>query len=191
MKLDHNYVPPRRSEYLQAIGTFTRGLNELTEDAPVLIFLRILMQQLLGFPWYLLTNITAARESAVKPPSKKFLGNSHFAPWGSLFRAEEAHLILLSDLGIIIMATLLHLFTLKFGFTTTFLLYFQPYIWVNHWIVAITYLHHTHPSLPKFEPEAWNFLKGATATIDRPLGFIGRYFLHDIVDYHVVHHLFS
>jgi hypothetical protein len=26
--------------------------------------------------------------------------------------------------------------------------YFVPYLWVNHWLVFITYLQHTDPKLP-------------------------------------------
>ncbi|TGO51453.1 hypothetical protein BCON_0161g00260 [Botryotinia convoluta] len=191
MKLDHNYVPLRRSEYLQLFGSHVRGLEDLTEDAPFATFLRIVIQQLLGWPWYLMNNITASSQSLVNPKSTKWLGNSHLAPWGSLFRVEEAHLIIISDIGLFATATLLYHCSLKLGLGMTLQLYLQPYLWLNHWIVAITYLHHTHPKLPKFEPEAWTFIKGATATIDRPLGFIGKHFLHNIADYHVIHHLFS
>ena len=59
----------------------------------------------------------------------------------------------------------------------------MPYLWVNHWIVAITYLHHTHPEVPKYEPEAWTFYKGATATIDRELGFGGKHLMHNIAEF--------
>lgn len=64
-------------------------------------------------------------------------------------------------------------------------------MWLNHWIVAITYLHHTHPELPKYEEEAWTFIKGATATVDRAIWFVGPYLFHNIVEFHVIHHLFS
>ena len=57
--------------------------------------------------------------------------------------------------------------------------------------VAITFLHHTHPSVPKYENASWNFLRGATATIDRDFGYVGRFFFHNIIDFHVIHHLFS
>jgi omega-6 fatty acid desaturase (delta-12 desaturase) len=191
MKLDHHYVPPRRLEYLQSFGSHVRGLEELTEDAPLVTFLRIVLQQVLGWPWYLINNVTASPQSLSGPQSTKWFGNSHFTPWGSLFRAEEAHLIILSDIGLCAMATLLYSCSLRLGTAMTLQLYIQPYLWLNHWLVAITYLHHTHPKLPKFEPEAWTFIKGATATIDRPIGFIGRHFLHNIADYHVIHHLFS
>lgn len=55
----------------------------------------------------------------------------------------------------------------------------------------ITYLHHTHPKLPKYTAESWTFVRGATATIDRDFGIIGTHFMHHISSDHVTHHLFS
>lgn len=55
----------------------------------------------------------------------------------------------------------------------------------------ITYLHHTHPALPKYSAENWNFTLGAVATIDRDFGFIETHFFHHISSDHVTHHLFS
>ena len=55
----------------------------------------------------------------------------------------------------------------------------------------ITYLHHTHPSIPKYAPEDWTFILGATATMDRDFGLIGTHFFHRISSDHVTHHLFS
>jgi len=55
----------------------------------------------------------------------------------------------------------------------------------------ITYLHHTHPQIPKYTPESWTFIRGATATIDRDFGIIGTHFFHNISTHHVTHHLFS
>lgn len=188
---DHNYVPPQREEYANSLLFDVNRLEELTEDSPIVTFLRIVLQQVIGFPWYLLTNITASQGSLHKPHSKNFLGNSHFLPHSTIFRPEEGHLILLSDIGIGLMAAGLYYAASKVGFGLVALLYLQPYMWVNHWIVAITYLHHTHPDLPKFEPEAWTFLKGATATVDREFGFIGKHMFHNIIEFHVIHHLFS
>ena len=191
MVLDHHYVPPRRREYLDAFGAKVRGLEDLTEDAPFVTLLRILLQQLLGWPAYMVTNITAGSGSLSAPLSRYWLGNSHFAPWGSLFRAAEAPLVIMSDVGLSCTACILYRFGQQRGSLMALRLYFIPWLWLNSWLIAITYLHHTHPQLPKFEPEAWTFIKGATATMDRHLGLIGRYFFHDIIDYHVIHHLFS
>ena len=57
--------------------------------------------------------------------------------------------------------------------------------------VAITYLQHTDPSLPHYTEEEWNFVRGASATIDREFGFIGRHLLHGIIETHVLHHYVS
>lgn len=190
MDKDHNYVPPRRHQYITSLFQTIQKMDELTEDSPVFTLLRIILQQLLGFPWYLLTNITASNGSLHRKRSSMPLGNSHFLPSSTLFRPDEAKYIFASDLGLVAMMTGLLYASKWIGFKSVLLLYFQPYMWVNHWIVAITYLHHTHPSLPKFEDSAWSFIKGATATIDRSYGWSGRFFFHDIIDYHVIHHLF-
>ncbi|KAI9663057.1 MAG: hypothetical protein M1821_008105 [Bathelium mastoideum] len=191
MAKDHNYVPPRRQDYASILDLDIDRLEELTEDAPIVTFFRILLQQVISFPWYLLTNITASATSLPKEKSNMPLGNSHVAPYGSLFRPDEAHVIILSDIGLLAMGYVLYLASCQIGIGLVALLYFQPYVWLNHWIVAITYLHHTHPDIPKFEETNWTFLKGATSTVDREFGFIGKHIFHNIIEFHVIHHLFS
>ena len=57
-------------------------------------------------------------------------------------------------------------------------------------VIMITYLHHTDPTLPHYRGREWNFQRGAAATIDRNfLGWQGRFFLHDVAHYHVIHHV--
>ena len=57
--------------------------------------------------------------------------------------------------------------------------------------VAITFLQHSDPSLPHYDNSAWNYTRGAAATIDREFGFIGRTMLHGIIETHVLHHYVS
>jgi fatty acid desaturase len=166
-------------------------LEDLVQDSPIYTFVRIMVQQLFGFPAYLTSNTTASQGALNKTQSKSMLGNSHFLPTSTLFRSDEAHLILLSDLGLALTALGLWYLGTIIGSSQVMLFWLQPYLWVNHWIVAITFLHHTHPDVPKYEPEAWTFLRGATATIDRELGWIGKHMLHNIAEFHVIHHLFS
>lgn len=190
---DHNYVPPKKEEYAECLNLrpgSLESIHELVEDAPIVVFFRIVMQQLLGWPTYLISNITASEGSLYRPQSKALLGNSHYLPSSTLFRPEEAHLILASDFGLAVMVGALCLAGQYMGFQAVALLYIQPFLWCNHWIVAITFLHHTHPKLPKYDPEAWTFMRGALATVDRNLGWVGKHLLHNIVDYHVIHHLF-
>jgi omega-6 fatty acid desaturase (delta-12 desaturase) len=34
-------------------------------------------------------------------------------------------------------------------------------------LVTITFLQHTHPNLPHYEDEEWEWVRGALATVDR------------------------
>ncbi len=46
--------------------------------------------------------------------------------------------------------------------------------------------------MPHFRKDVWTFLRGAITTVDRPLlGWMGRFFLHNISHDHVAHHFFS
>ena len=183
-------MPPLYLDYAASLQRKFNRLEDLTEDSPIYTLLRIVVQQIFGWPCYLMNNITSSRGSLTTSQSPKLLGNSHFLPSSSLFRPEEAQLIILSDIGIGLALLGLMYASQQVGWQMITCLYFYPYLFVNHWIVAITYLHHTHPKVPKFEDEAWSFLKGATATVDRDFGWVGKYLLHNVIEYHVVHHLF-
>jgi omega-6 fatty acid desaturase (delta-12 desaturase) len=68
--------------------------------------------------------------------------------------------------------------------------YIVPYLIVNMWLVMITLLQHTHPSLPHYNDSEWEWLRGALSTVDRSYGPLDVVF-HHIADTHVCHHLFS
>ncbi len=54
----------------------------------------------------------------------------------------------------------------------------------------VTYLQHTAPEVPHYRRDAWTFIRGAAATVDRDfLGWQGKFFLHGVAHYHVVHHV--
>jgi omega-6 fatty acid desaturase / acyl-lipid omega-6 desaturase (Delta-12 desaturase) len=55
----------------------------------------------------------------------------------------------------------------------------------------ITFLQHTDPLVPHYNPSAWTFSRGAAATVDRDFGFIGRHLFHRIMETHVLHHYVS
>ncbi|KAI0467000.1 delta-12 fatty acid desaturas-like protein [Xylaria cf. heliscus] len=188
MSTDLNYVPLTRTEY-EHTHAGQVAWDHLGEDSPIVVSSRILVQQLLGWPWYLLTHITAGPQSSPRK-SRGWWDNSHFLPSSSLFRASEARDIIVSDAGILSMVICLYILGAKFGSMTIFWAYVLPWIWVNHWIVMITYLHHTSPSLPKYTQKSWTYLRGALATVDREPGFILKYMFHHIIDLHVIHHLF-
>ncbi|KAG1795576.1 hypothetical protein EV424DRAFT_1648824 [Suillus variegatus] len=100
--------------------------------------------------------------------------------------------IILSDIGI---AGSIY----TYGFWTVFRLYLVPYLWVNHWLVLITFLQHTDPLLPHYRASEFTFPHGALATLDRNLlggcgsimGWIGAHATHGISETHVLHHVSS
>jgi omega-6 fatty acid desaturase (delta-12 desaturase) len=160
--------------------------------------IHLLGQQLIGWPNYLMTNVTGhnnhekQREGRGKGKVNGwFTGVNHFNPSSPLYDEREAPWIIVSDIGIAITVTALVYLGNTFGWSNMFVWYFLPYLWVNHWLVAITYLQHTDPSLPHYTAEEWNFVRGAAATIDREFGFIGRHLLHGIIETHVLHHYVS
>ncbi|CAE7113278.1 unnamed protein product [Rhizoctonia solani] len=83
-----------------------------------------------------------------------------------------------------------------------FRVYFAPYLWVNHWLILITFLQHTDPLLPHYRQSAFTFTRGALSTLDRNLlggegfvasitGWLGATLTHGISETHVLHHVCS
>jgi omega-6 fatty acid desaturase (delta-12 desaturase) len=155
-------------------------LDDLFEDAPLYNVLNIVLQQLVGWPAYLITNATG--------PFGYPKWTTHFDPESALFDKRNRRDILVSDLGLAIAFGVLGTWAYYRGVTEVARLYVAPWLWVNHWLVLITYLQHTDPKMPHYRDPEWNFQRGALCTIDRHcFGF----FMHGIAETHVVHHLCS
>lgn len=161
----------------------------LLEDVPIVQLIKLIAHQLAGWQMYLLFNVSAGPASKQRDEAG-WMRVSHFEPTSAVFRPSEALYIFLSDVGLAITGYALYLASQVIGWQTVFLMYGVPYMWVHHWLVAITYLHHNHPDVHHFEAESWTFVKGALATVDRDFGFVGKHLFHGIIDTHVVHHLF-
>ena len=195
---DMVFVPKTREVYASRIKKTIYDLNEVMEETPLATATHSILQQLFGWPLYLLTNVTGHDNHERQPEGRGkgkrngyFTGVNHFNPNSPLFEAKDAKLIILSDIGLAITASILYLIGSQFGWMNLLVWYGIPYLWVNHWLVAITYLQHTDPTLPHYQPESWTFARGAAATIDREFGFIGRHILHGIIETHVLHHYVS
>ncbi|KAI8965196.1 fatty acid desaturase-domain-containing protein [Daldinia sp. FL1419] len=189
MQKDMAFVPQTKPSWF--VRSLRDTLNsEVLEDAPFVNLIRLLGQQLGGWQVYILLNATAGDDS-MQNQEATWWRRSHLDPFSGVFRPQEALYVLISDLGLALVAAGLYYSSLVLGWQTVFLLYGVPYLWVNHWLVAITYLHHTHQDVPHYDGERWTFVAGALATVDRDFGFIGRHVFHGIIDTHVVHHLFS
>jgi omega-6 fatty acid desaturase (delta-12 desaturase) len=77
-----------------------------------------------------------------------------------------------------------------YGLKQVALLYFGPYIVTFAWLVIITWLQHTEPSVPHYGDDEWTWLKGAVLTIDRNYPWIIDHLHHRIGTTHVLHHIF-
>ena len=195
---DMVFNPRTREQFATRVGKALHELSELTEETPAFTLLMLFLQQLVGWPNYLLTNVTGHnyherhREGRGKGKQNGLGGGvNHFDPRSPLFENRDAAYIILSDLGIGLAAAGLYYLGSTFGWANMAVWYFIPYLWVNHWLVAITFLQHTDPSIPHYTAEEWNFVRGAAATIDREMNIIGRHFLHGIIETHVLHHYIS
>ena len=49
--------------------------------------------------------------------------------------------------------------------------YYVPVMFQGYWLVMITYLQHQSEDIEVYEPASWQYVKGATQTIDREYGF--------------------
>lgn len=164
--------------------TFGEWLAEVLEDAPAYNFFYLLVQQLFGWPMYLLKNSSGQ----LHYPK----GTNHFNPESIIFDKRHRSQILMSDVGIALTLSAVAYAVSQTSFGTVMRYYGIPYLWVNHWLVMITYLQHTDPLLPHYQADSWTFPRGALCTIDRKwLGPIGPYILHGIAETHVAHHISS
>lgn len=141
LERDMVFVPRTREQQATRLGKMIHELSELTEETPIYTLLLLLGQQLIGWPNYLLTNVTGhnyherQREGRGKGKHNGFGGGvNHFDPRTPLYENKDAHLVILSDIGVGLTMTALYFLVQKFGFTNMLVWYFIPYLWVNHWL---------------------------------------------------------
>lgn len=181
---DMVFVPYTKKEYLEVKQK--SKISEVAEETPIYTFFVLLFQQLGGLHLYLTTNATGQPHK-----DHSALGRSHFNPKSPIFDAKDYWFIVLSDIGMISTFTVVYLWAKYFSVWSAFINWFIPFLWVNHWLVFVTFLQHTDPTMPHYDAEEWTFAKGAAATIDRNFGFVGQHIFHDIIETHVLHHYVS
>ena len=116
-----------------------------------------------------------------------------------MFKPHQYNDILISGMGVLLWLTAIVAGIYTFGLSTVFRTYLFPYLWVNHWLILITFLQHTDPLIPHYRASAHTFARGALATVDRSLlgdlgpimGAIGAFATHGISETHVLHHVAS
>lgn len=108
-----------------------------------------------------------------------------------LFTKRQRNAVIMSNIGIATMVYIVLEASRTCGASEIMKYYGIPWLSVTHWFIMITYLHHTDVELPHYRNGQWNFQRGAAATVDRNfLGWQGRFFLHDVAHFHVIHHFF-
>ncbi|KAF8581811.1 hypothetical protein K439DRAFT_1413973 [Ramaria rubella] len=184
MEKDEVYVPKTRSDLgLPLEEKHPIDYEEYFGDTPIYTMFMLVRQQLLAFPAYLLFNVSGQKSYPQ--------WTNHFDPNSVIFNPSQRNAVILSNLGISLMAWLVTYSSSVFGTTNVVKYYGIPWLAVTHWFIMITYLHHTDPQLPHFRKGEWSFQRGAACTVDRDfLGWQGRFFLHDVAHYHVIHHFF-
>lgn len=181
---DMVFIPYTKEEYLELKGKL--DIKELAEETPIYTFLSLVFQQIGGLHLYLSTNATGQPQ-----PGYSWYARSHFNPSSPIFEKREFWYIVLSDIGMLSTFTVVYLWAKNFGAFNMMILWLLPWMWTNHWLVFVTFLQHTDPTMPHYENEEWTFAKGAAATIDRNFGFVGQHIFHDIIETHVLHHYVS
>ncbi|OBZ76517.1 Delta(12) fatty acid desaturase [Grifola frondosa] len=184
MERDEVYVPKTRSDLgIPLESEHGIDYDEYFGDTPIYTLFMLVRQQVLAFPAYLLFNVSGQKNYPK--------WTNHFDPNSILFRKHQRNAVIISNFGIITMCYLVQRACAIWGAAEVIKYYGIPWLCVSHWFIMITYLHHTDPELPHYRNPQWNFQRGAAATVDRNfLGWMGRFFLHDVAHFHVVHHFF-
>ncbi|KAJ3865487.1 fatty acid desaturase-domain-containing protein [Lentinula novae-zelandiae] len=186
MERDEVYVPKTRSDLgipPEKAEWEPLDWDELFGDTPIYTLYMLVRQQFLAFPAYLLWNVSGQKHYPK--------WTNHFDPNSVLFTKSQRGIVMISNAGIAFMIWGVWKSCQIWGAADTFKYYGLPWFLVTHWFIMITYLHHTDPVMPHYRGKEWNFQRGAAATVDRPfLGWQGRFFLHDVAHFHVIHHFF-
>ena len=138
-----------------------------------------------GWPLYLIAGITGGPKRGV---------TNHFWPTtpfsGALFPGRWPRKVLLSSLGVGVTVLVLTWWALFISTVPTVLaVYAGPYLVVNAWLVAYTWLQHTDVDIPHYDEAEWSFVRGAFCSVDRPYGRVVNFLHHHIGSTHVAHHL--
>ena len=136
-------------------GDSTRALREqLLASAPGR-FGAIAFALTLGWPAYLLFNASG------RPTFPEGSWPNHFSPSSPIFTSKREKIeVAISDAALAAVAVGLFFLGKSFSFDNLFYFYFVPYLVVNAWLVTITLLQHTHPALPHYYTDSWDWLRG-------------------------------
>ncbi len=142
----------------------------------------------LGWPLYLLIGVAGGEDYGA--PTSHFWSGAPFRNGSrALFPDSFRRPMLISNLGVLAMLLALALASVQFSWLRVLLVYGLPYLVVNAWLVAYTWMQHTDTNIPHFCSADWTWAKGALQTVDRPYGPLLNLLHHGIGSTHVCHHI--
>lgn len=169
MERDMVFMPRTREEHATKGGMLLHEMHELLEDTPIYSAAQLISQQLFGWPYYLIANVTGHNYHS-RQPEGKGIGRkngdgsvNHFNPSSPLYEKRDERLILLSDLGLLLTGTALFFVGKTYGLSNLLVWYILPYLWVNHWLgksceitpqqnLQLTHLHSRNHLPPTHRP---------------------------------------
>nr|Q6RS96.1 RecName: Full=Delta(9) fatty acid conjugase-like enzyme; AltName: Full=Fatty acid desaturase 2-2; Short=DsFAD2-2 [Dimorphotheca sinuata]AAS72901.1 delta9 fatty acid conjugase-like enzyme [Dimorphotheca sinuata] len=154
--------------------------SEFLTNNPFGLVVNMVFELTFGYPSYLIFNY-----SGRKLTQAGFA--SHLYPQSPIFNDSERNHVFFSDVGICIVLYALYRIAIAKGAMLVLYVYGLPWVVMSAFIFSLTYLQHTHPSIPHYDSTEWNWLRGALSSIDRELA--GAFNIKK-THYHVVHHLF-
>jgi len=143
---------------------------------------------LLGWPLYLLFGVAGGEDYGA--PTSHFWNASPFTNGRRrLFPASFGQQMLSSNLGLLAMVLVLVVLAVQSSAARVLCVYGLPYLVINAWLVAYTWLQHSDTDIPHFSSSDWTWAKGALQTVDRPYGPVLNLLHHGIGSTHVCHHI--
>jgi len=144
IEADVAFVPDVQEDWeakRAARGGFMKAM-ELLEDVPIAVLLELVGHQLIAFPTYILINNFALPRMAKFPWWTR--SHFYFGKDGPNFKPLHKMDIIISDIGIGVMAALIWMASNYFGAWQVMKVYGFPYLWTNHWIRTFPLSHCAH-----------------------------------------------
>lgn len=129
------FVPPTKEKLAKKKGVQIEDIGGLMQDTPLKTLAHLITHQLFGWQIYLFMYETGGSNSL--PSASGSIATkrlSHFDPNGALFTRKQQTAVLLSDLGILLMASILVYAGRMVGYSNMAGIYLAPYLWVHHWL---------------------------------------------------------
>ena len=144
---DTAFVPRTRESWAErnlgsAAKAHTVEFTELTEDTPIASLWKCFTHQLIGWPGYLLFNLTGQSYNGAKGLK---ITHFYFGEDSVFFKKHELSMIMLSDAVVLAMIGALVYAGQVFGSWAVIVMWGVPWLWVNNWIGKLCLMRWRRP----------------------------------------------